>query len=691
MKSSSESAPSAGVGRWRRMTTILSALLGAAIVVTGSGVQPTAAASTLRGPRGASEEARGALAARQRAFWPNRFTVSGNLTQLGSAVASVNGTVGGSTDAGVTVLIDVADEKEFAAIKSDFASQGLALNRVRRYTIDVVRPQPDGSREQGWSWQWSLFGSRMRGKHVDGTPLPSTPYGLDMMNAWKQGKGNGAVVAVLDTGILPMHPDLIGTRFVPGYDFVCWGDLTDCNDNDMSLGSDSDPSDPGDWCPEDGDAASSSWHGTHVTGTIAAQLNRTGIAGIAPDAKILPVRVLGQCGGTDADINAAIRWAAGLPVAAGANGQAVPRNTNPADVINLSLGGWGECDGSTAAAIAAARRAGAVVVVSAGNSNDDARNYSPAGCTEAFTVSALGPDGFPSNYTNVGPTVDIAAPGGEEFYRPYDNGQSGLAGYPGCPFGVAKLGDGVDEEGNFEHPDWTNVASVWCQVWTDYYDSGMIVSTVSSDRLDFEGNYGWDWYQGTSMAAPHVSAVVALIASKYPTMSPARIEAAITGSAVSLPSRSSAFANAGTGSYFLENYVLAYGDEYDDAGEYGLDWPDTGDPNATWTEFFEEDYFPYGPGFMEFAFGCSETSAVGVMGFEIYGTDPCATDWDGVGYWEIFGWAETNSYDGTAWSDPIYNPYSVNAGDDCNELGCGAGALNAMAALNRARSLVRVR
>ena len=690
MSSESESVASAGVGRWRRMTTILSALLGAAIVITGSGAQPTAAASATREPRGASEEARGAFAARQRAYWPNRFTVSGNLSQLGSAVASVNGTVGGSTESGVTVLIDVANDKEFAEIKSDFASQGLTLNRVRRYTIDAVRPQPDGSREQGWMYQWSLYGSRMRGTSF-GTPLPSTPYGLDMMNAWKQGKGNGAVVAVLDTGILPMHPDLIGTRFVPGYDFVCWGDLTECNDNDTTRGSDADPSDPGDWCvDESGAVSASSWHGTHVTGTIAAQLNRTGIAGIAPDAKILPVRVLGQCGGTDADINAAIRWAAGLPVANGANGQAVPRNTNPADVINLSLGGWGECDSSTASAISAARRAGAVVVVSAGNSNDDARNYSPAGCSEAFTVSALGPDGYPSNYTNVGPTVDIAAPGGEEFYDMYDSENSGLAGYAGCPFGVAKLGDGIEEDGNYEHPSWTNVASVWCHVWTDYYAPGTIVSTISYDEFDFEGDYGYEWYQGTSMAAPHVSAVAALIAAKYPTISPARIEMAIVQSSTYLPRRTSAFENAG-GDQFLEDYVLAYGDEYDDAGEYGVNWPDTADSNAAWTTFFEEDYWGEGDGFMEFAFGCSETSAVGVMGYEIYGSDPCATDWDGVGYWQVFGWAATNGYDGTLWNDPIYDPYSVNAGDDCFELGCGAGALNATAALNRAKALVRVR
>ena len=671
--------------RWRIASTITSLALGAAVALTGSGVQPTAASAGARTGEGATQRAQGAYGARLRAFWPHRFTVTGTLSAVGAAVASVGGTVGTQSGDAVSITLDYADDKQLAEIKADFAGRGLELHRVRRYTIDAFKPQPDGSREDYWIGQWSLYGPNMRAPY-------NVPYGLDMMNAWKVTKGSGAVVAVLDTGILPGHPDLATTKFVPGYDFVCYGDLTDCLDNDTTRGSDGDPSDPGDWCPDDG--GSSSWHGTHVTGTIAAQLNRIGVAGIAPDAKILPVRVLGQCGGTDADINAAIRWAAGLPVGAGANGRAVPINKNPADVINLSLGGWGSCDANTASAIRAARGAGALVVVSAGNSNDDARNYSPAGCTDAFTVAALGPTGLPANYTNVGPVVDIAAPGGDVYYEPYstdssgpdDPSQMGPSNFGNCPYGESRLG------WYSEHPSWEGVANVWCNVWTDYYVSGGIVSTLGADTLNFAGNYTYDWYQGTSMAAPAVSAVAALIAAKYPTMSPTKIAQAITESAGNLPTRDSLFFQDLGQDNFLEDYVLGYGDVYEAA--YGFPAIDAGD--EAWTTFFEDEYFYSltggdGEGFMEYAFGCSTPSAVGVMGFEIYGTDPCATDWDGADFWQVFGWAAQNGYNGTVWSDPIFNPYSVSAGDDCSELGCGAGFISANAALIRAKGLSRTR
>ena len=224
-------------------------------------------------------------------------------------------------------------------------------------------------------------------------------------------------------------------------------------------------------------------------------------------------------------------------------------------------------------------------------------------------------------------------------------------------------------------------------MWTDYYVPGGIVSTISSDTLDFEGHYTYEWYNGTSMAAPAVSAVAALIAAKYPTMSPTKIAQAITESARSLPTRNSVYFQDLGQDYFLEDYVLGYGEVYEIV--YGFPAIDAGD--EAWTTFFEDDYWGAGPGFMESAFGCSTTSAVGVMGFEIYGTDPCATDWDGADYWQVFGWAIQNGYDGTLWSDPIYNPYSVSAGDDCSELDCGAGFISANAALIRAKGLSRTR
>lgn len=668
-------SPIAQRSRTRRLiTTLLSVALGAAIMLTSSGAQSATASAELRTAEGSAVKARSGAGARSRAFWPYRFTVTGSLDALGVAISSVGGSIEATDGDEVAVRITYETETDLAAIRASFAARGLTLERVRRYTIDAVRPQPDGSREAGWLDQWSLFGPQMRNAY-------NVPYGIDMMSTWKLAKGSGSVVAVLDTGILAGHPDLARARFAPGYDFVCYGTLTDCNDNDTSLGSDTDPSDPGDWCLDDGDGASSSWHGTHVTGTIAAQLNKSGIAGIAPETTILPVRVLGQCGGSDADINAAIRWAAGLSVPAGANGQSVPTNAFPADVINLSLGGWGECDVNTSAAIRAARAAGAVVVVSAGNSSDDARNYSPASCREAFTVAATGPDGYPASYTNVGAGVDIAAPGGDSNYAPDDSDESGLAVYPGCPFGEARLG------WSYGHPSWIDVASPWCRVWTDYTVEGGIISTISSASLDFDGQYTWALYEGTSMAAPHVSAVAALVAGKYPTLTPAKIEAALTQGSRPHPARAeSGYDNMGADAFF-EDYVLGYADVYEE--DYGYPDKDAGD--AVWTAFFEEDLAGASAGFTEAFFGCTTTSAVGVMGNEIYGTDLCATDWDGMTYWQVMGWANSNSHDGALWNYPIFNPYSVSSGNDCNELGCGTGTLSASGALARARLLARTR
>lgn len=217
--------------------------------------------------------------------------------------------------------------------------------------------------------------------------------GLNLPSAWDITTGlSTTVVAVIDTGILP-HTDLAG-RTVAGYDFIT--DTFVANDGN---GRDNNPADPGDWivaneCGGTHSAQDSSWHGTHVAGTIgAASNNGVGVTGVNWNAKILPVRVLGKCGGYTSDIVDGMRWAAGLSVSG------VSANANPADVINMSLGGPGSCSTTEQNAINAIVAAGTAVVVAAGNSNDDASGYSPASCSGVITVASNNREGDRAYYS----------------------------------------------------------------------------------------------------------------------------------------------------------------------------------------------------------------------------------------------------------------------------------------------------
>ena len=221
------------------------------------------------------------------------------------------------------------------------------------------------------------------------------------------------VVAVVDTGVLD-HPDLSarllgGQAATSGYDFV--NTPARANDGD---GRDNNPSDPGDWisATDAADSAfsgcsvrNSSWHGTHVAGTIGAVSNNAvGVAGVAWNAKILMARGMGKCGGYLSDISDAIRWSSGETI----NG--VP-NPNPAKVINLSLGGSGSCGSTYQNAIDAATARGAAVVVAAGNSNQNVSTHRPANCNNVIAVTALARTGGKASFSNTGEGVDIAAPG----------------------------------------------------------------------------------------------------------------------------------------------------------------------------------------------------------------------------------------------------------------------------------------
>ena len=301
--------------------------------------------------------------------------------------------------------------------------------------------------------------------------------GLNLPDAWYESTGAGVVVAVIDTGITD-HSDL-NANVLPGYDMI--SDLGVANDGD---GRDSDPSDPGDAqeaneCPPPNNQASnSSWHGTHVAGTVAAVTNNnSGIAGVAYDAKVVPIRGLGVCGGFTSDIADGIIWAAGGSV------PGVPDNQNPAQVINMSLGGGGSCSSTYQSAINTAVGFGATVVVAAGNSSTNAANASPASCQNVVTVASVGRNGGAAFYTNFGDVVDVAAPGGDQ-----STGGS----------------DGV-------------------------------LSTLNTG-LDGPGSETFAYYQGTSMASPHVAGAVALMYAIDPDITPAEAESLLESTARSFPS-----------------------------------------------------------------------------------------------------------------------------------------------------------
>ncbi|MEO8061958.1 MAG: S8 family serine peptidase [Pseudomonadota bacterium] len=237
---------------------------------------------------------------------------------------------------------------------------------------------------------------------------------VDAIGAWDTEIGStGIVIAVLDTGVLYDHPDLgrgdSGGKLLPGYDFV--SGTAQANDGG---GRDADPSDPGDWIDANDktnaaftncDSSASSWHGTRVSGMIGARTNNAaGVAGLSWNSFILPVRVLGKCGGTDSDIIAGMRWAAGLPVSG------VPTNPTPARILNLSLGATGACEPSYRDTIDELTARKVLVVISAGN--EGTMVSSPANCPGVAAIAAIRHAGSKVGFSNLGPEVAIAAPGG---------------------------------------------------------------------------------------------------------------------------------------------------------------------------------------------------------------------------------------------------------------------------------------
>jgi serine protease len=294
--------------------------------------------------------------------------------------------------------------------------------------------------------------------------------GVRAAAAWNRTTGGRVVVGVIDTGVRP-HADLVA-NLLPGQDFI--SDLRMANDGDARDASALDPGDgaPAGFCGAGAPASTSSWHGTHVAGIVAAAANSTGIRGVAPDARVLPLRALGRCGGYSSDISDAILWGSGAVVAG------LATNPTPARVLNLSLGGNGDCGNTMQAAIDTARARGTVVVVAAGNSNASALQSTPANCRGVITVAAVGAGGGKASYSNTGSNVRLAAPGG----------------------------DGADR----------------------------ILSTLNTGTGSPAAD-SYVGYVGTSMAAPHVAGVAALVLAVNPKFSPDQVDSILTESAHAFP------------------------------------------------------------------------------------------------------------------------------------------------------------
>ncbi len=224
--------------------------------------------------------------------------------------------------------------------------------------------------------------------------------GIRVPDAWDTSRGENVLVAIIDTGYTD-HVDLVDNIQLPGIDLM--SDTSMSNDGD---GRDQDAHDPGDRSPECG-LNMSTWHGTHTAGTIAAiGDNGIGVIGIAFNAKVLPVRVLGKCGGWLSDFADGIIWSAGGDLSG------LPANQTPAQVLNLSLGiESSDCSQYMQQAIDRARELGSTVVVAAGNSGSDVSGFEPANCNGVIAVAATDRDGNRASFSNYGNAVDIAAPG----------------------------------------------------------------------------------------------------------------------------------------------------------------------------------------------------------------------------------------------------------------------------------------
>ncbi|MCL2657150.1 MAG: S8 family serine peptidase [Betaproteobacteria bacterium] len=341
-----------------------------------------------------------------RAEQPARVIVKyrADSLQLASAPAQRAQTQGARTQSTITTVREL-HPRVYLVQAAGISAEQLASRLAAQ--ADVEYAVPDRIKRIRAVPNDPLYGSQWNLQAVQ-------PAAINAESAWDITQGSDAIiVAVIDTGIRPEHPDFAG-KLVGGYDFISSPIISGNGDRN------SDPSDPGDFVSaadfqqpafKDQDCGAgknvpvpSSWHGTQVAGVVgAATHNATGIASVGWNTKIAPIRVLGKCGGYDSDIIDGMRWAAGLPVSG------VPANPNPARILNLSLGSSNACTQAYQDAINEITANGVLVVVAAGNSTSVEE---PGNCRGVLTVAGLRHNGAKVGYSSFGPEAGIAAPAG---------------------------------------------------------------------------------------------------------------------------------------------------------------------------------------------------------------------------------------------------------------------------------------
>ena len=344
------------------------------------------------------------------------------------------------------------------------AFQGLIAGTS--YTVKIAAKNSRGSSKfvSGFTVTDPLFSKQWA---LNGT------YGVNVQSAWQRTHGSSNVtVAVLDSGISP-HPDLDSQVWrntdgsVYGYNFVTR--MTDPSSNGCSAN----PTDPN---------SANEWHGTHVSGIIAAANNDVGVVGVAPAAKLLEVRVMGPNGGSESDLIAALNWVGGKDIPASSACGVVPKNIHPAQVVNLSLGNRSfGCDTATSTALQALKAANITVVSAAGNDGSGASYSYPGNCFPTINVGASTYEGGLASYSNFGLGLDIAAPGGDS------------------SFTATNVPAGLD-------------SAILSTLNEAGFDAAANTPPVSA------GTAGYESMAGTSMAAPFVSGVVALLYSVKPNI-----------------------------------------------------------------------------------------------------------------------------------------------------------------------------